>query len=158
MSAGFDPGACFAPRPIAFGGVTHHRSYRVKRYSIVAPGQTLDPARFREGEALALGVLPVPACTAERPGLALLIAHQGASADYMVLGWWDRRNELPIRVWVRAPGREAHRWTPARDSESVCVWDLSVVWFERQAFVAAMLAPTGPDPDGYLRAVCTSTA
>ena len=37
-------------------------------------------------------------------GQAFVVAHQGLTADYAVLCWWDQENELPVRVCVRAAG------------------------------------------------------
>ena len=45
-------------------------------------------------------------------------------------------NELPLRVFLR----DASGWRAARGSESVCVWDLEIVAFERDAYVQTVLA------------------
>jgi hypothetical protein len=100
--------------------------------------------------SLALESFPKVAVTPRRPGVALLIRHQGRTADYVVLGWWDNENELPLRVFVRDPRTG---WRPARGSESVCVWDLEVLWAERNAYVAAVLTDA-PDVDRYASAGC----
>ena len=141
----------FAPRPIRFRDVLTHDGWRLKRYAISAgPAAGVvdahadvaiaDWPEFAEGRALALGALPMPAETTGRRGVGFLVEHRGAGADYLVLGWWDRENELPVRVVVRdhAPGAV---WRPARASESFCVWDLQVMGFERDAYVATVLAP-----------------
>jgi hypothetical protein len=60
-----------------------------------------------------------------------------------VLGWWDRDNELPLRVFVRDTA-DGEGWRAARGSESVCVWDLQVIWAEREAYVATVM---GADAD-----------
>lgn len=91
---------------------------------------------------MARALLPQPPSTPARPGIAFAIAHHGKTADYAVLAWWDRENELPIRVFVRPPSAGA-RWRPARESESVCVWDLEIIWEEREAYVETMLAKNG---------------
>jgi hypothetical protein len=129
----------FAPRPITFAGLHTHEGWRLKRYTITRDAEPLDWDAFAPGLGLTLAALPQPAVTAERPGLGFVIAHRGAGADYIVLGWWDRENELPVRVVVReqTPGAE---WRPARGSESFCVWDLQVIGFERDAYVATVLA------------------
>lgn len=49
---------------------------------------------------------------------------------------WDRESELPTRVSVASkspPGA----WRAAT-GESFCVWDMEVLWFERQAYVATL--------------------
>ena len=143
MTHAFRP---YAPRPVQFCVVAEPRGYRLKQYVIVYDG----PFRgddFRDGLRLAFEALPAPAVTADRPGVGFAIAHQGNGADYVVLGWWDRENELPLRVFVR-PQTPDGAWRPARGGESVCVWDLEVIWFERQAYVQTVLG--GEDVEAYL--------
>lgn len=143
MTPAFRP---YAPRAVQFCVVAEPRGYRLKQYVIVHAG----PFRgddFIDGLRLAFAELPTPAVTADRPGAGFVIAHQGNGADYVVLGWWDRENELPLRVFVR-PQTPDGRWRPARGGESVCVWDLEVIWFERQAYVQTVLG--GGDVEAYL--------
>ncbi len=137
----------FSPRAITFTGIADLTGYRLKQYTVVYGGDRLDAARFAPGVDLAAAALPQPAIAAGRPGLGLIIRHQGRGADYVVLGWWDRENELPLRVFVRDRGS----WRPAQGSESVCVWDLELLWFERQAYVQTVMAPIGQqDLERYL--------
>ena len=150
------PYAPYAPRPIRYHGTSEHEGWRLKRYSIHYGEGRIDEPAFVSGEALALTSLPADATTEARPGVGFLILHQGRGMNYVVLGWWDRENELPVRVFVSAPV-EGHRWRPAEGSESFCVWDLQVLWFERQAYVETVLRPGGCDPvDAYLTRVLAS--
>ncbi len=112
--------------------------FKLKLYSISADGTPIAWPAFSDGLRLAMNTLPRPATSPERPGLGFVVAHKGIG-DYVVLAWWDRENELPLRVFVRPQGAGA-RWRPARESESVCVWDLEVVAYERDAYVETMLA------------------
>ncbi|SMF24728.1 hypothetical protein [Pseudogulbenkiania subflava] len=61
-----------------------------------------------------------------------------------LLVYWDNDNECLVRVWVR----DENGWRAAR-SESFCVWDLQVIWHEREACVRHLLTDA-PDMDGYL--------
>ena len=66
-----------------------------------------------------------------------------------MLAWWERENELPIRLAVRRGDEE---WRDSRADESICVWDLQVIGFERDAYVATVLADgSGEGIEGYLR-------
>jgi hypothetical protein len=85
--------------------------------------------------------MPQPAVTLSRPGVGLLIFHQGATGDYVVTSWWDNENEMPTRVFVR----ESNTWRPAAESESFCVWDLKIMWHEREAYVRTLLAGLGSE-------------
>ena len=136
----------FAPRPTAFDGVLTHAPYRLKLWRIHLPDQPFEAARFEPGLTMALDALP-RALRPGDPGLGFLIRHQGDGADYVILGRWARENELPILVWRDLDDG----WRPAGPDEFVCVWDLDVVWRERNAYVAAMLSGRS-DPEAYLAA------
>ena len=145
---GFKPARPFAPRPNRYLGALPRKDWRIKRYAIWLEGETFDEARFDEGIRRAMRTLPEPAVTTDRPGAAILILHQGGTADYVVLAWWDSENELPLHVWVRKPDETNFR--PAASSESVCVWDLDVLWGERQLYVRHMIGESAPDLETYL--------
>lgn len=142
----------YEDRPISFEGIVDHARWRLKRYRIALDAAGLEGSGFDPGTTLALAALPSATAKAGRPGVGVLIEHRGRGADYVVLGWWDNENELPLRVFVRR--EEEVSWRPARGDESVCVWDLEVLWFERNAWVQTVLAPdAGGDPqavDRYL--------
>ena len=133
----------YAPRPIQSHDVRTHGEWRLKPYSIVHGEPPLDwDAYWREfepGFARVLADLPSPARTADRLGVGFLIAHRGRGSSYVVLGWWDRENELPLRIAVRDHADGAV-WRAAAASESVCVWDLQVIGHERDAYVASVLS------------------
>lgn len=135
----------FRARPVRFHGLRHRGGWRLKLYSITHDGAPPELAAFEDGIGMATEALPLPAATGERPGAGFVIAHAGRTMLYVVLGWWDRDNELPLRVWVRPVNGDAP-WRPAEGSESFCVWDLEVLWFEREAYVATVLAEGGADP------------
>ena len=141
----------FEPRPIQFLRIHEHEGWRIKLYSIALDAAAVDEDGFAQGLVLALAALPQPATTQERPGAAYCVMHQGRGADYLVLGWWDRENEMPVRVFVCPAEEDA--WRAARGSESFCVWDLQVVAFERDAYVATVLAEPSLGVRAYLDSV-----
>lgn len=132
-------------RPLAARGVLEAPGgWRLKLYDIAYDALPLNEARFTVGVDGALAGLPQPASTAQRPGVGALIRHAGRGMDYLVLVYWDNENECLVRIWVRDEGG----WRAAR-GESFCVWDLQVIWHEREACVRHLLTDT-PDVDGYL--------
>jgi hypothetical protein len=143
----------YAPRPVRSLGLAHPHDYRIKQYSIVYGDGAFRTDDFETGLRLLFEALPRPAVTPARPGVGFAIAHQGNGADYAVLGWWDNENELPLRVVVR-PQTPGGMWRPARESEAVCVWDLEVIWFERQAYVQTVLS--GGTVEDYLNRILGS--
>jgi len=137
----------YAPRRIQRHETRALGAWRIKVYSVRAGARPMDWAGFAAGMDAALGELPDPDGARGCPGLGFLIAHQGRTGDYAVIAWWDRENELPLRVFVRRGGEA---WRPARGDESICVWDLEILWAERQAWVATMLTPGGGGAEAYL--------
>ncbi len=139
----------YAPRRIRFLDVRSHAGWRLKTYSVSIAGPIV-ASSFAQGTELALAALPAPAHADGRAGAGLLILHHGRGMDYVVLGWWDRENELPLRVFVREQQAGA-AWRAAQGAESVCVWDLDVIWQEREAWVQTVLAEGRPESvDAYL--------
>jgi hypothetical protein len=142
----------FAPRPVEFHGLRGSDGWRLKVYSVRYGSRPLDWPAFDAGLRMADATLPHPATTDGRPGVGFLIAHEGQSADYVVLCWWDQENELPLKVFVHLHGPD-ESWRPARTRESFCVWDLDIIWSERQAYVDTMLNGGGGDVEAYLARV-----
>ena len=139
----------YQPRPLRFLGVESVAGYLLKTYGISAGNRDFDPERFAARWDLAASALPQPAVTEERPGVGFAILHQAQGDDYLILCWWDRVNELPTRVFLRGPDG----WRPAGASESFCVWDLRVIWWEREAYVGTVLAGSAGALDAYLAIV-----
>jgi hypothetical protein len=142
----------YRPRDVRFRGLHEWRGWRLKEYSVVYAGAALDRDMFAEGLALALPTLPRPAVTLQRPGVGFVILHQGRGISYLVVGWWDRENEIFSRTFWRPFGADS-LWREGTSGETACVWDLQVFWFEREAYLRHVLARAGvPDLDGYLGA------
>jgi hypothetical protein len=138
----------FRERPVRFLEVRRRGGWRVKLYAIGERAAPADVSAFEPGLDLAWAELPPAAGGRDRPGVGFAILHRAREAAYVVLAWWDRENELPTRVFVDVDA-EPGGWRPARDGESFCVWDLRAMWFEREAYVGAVLEGRG-GIEGYL--------
>ena len=66
---------------------------------------------------------------AETPAFAIF--HDGAERRYLVLAWWANGNELFTSVSVEADAG----WVEDPARYSFCLWDLEIMWFERNRFV-----------------------
>ena len=139
----------YAPRPIGFHGLESVGGHTLKVYSIHYGDGPFDAVRFKGAWALAAESLPSADIDAGRPGAGFVILRQAETGDYFILCWWDNENELPTRVFVR--GDDGFR--PARGGESFCVWDLRIIWSEREAYVATALAGREGGIEAYLAAV-----
>jgi hypothetical protein len=151
----------YAPRPIRFLELLERDGWRLKLYSITYSPAPLDRAIYDEAITIALSELPQPAVALHRPGVGFIICHQGRGWHYLVTSWWDNENELPQHVYVRpiapAPPRAAgDGWRRAAEGQSICVWDLQIIAFEREAYVRHVLSPAaGPDVEAYLESHCS---
>jgi hypothetical protein len=119
-----------------YRGILEYEGLRLKRYEVVYGEAQFDQKRFQPGFHHALSNV----ASSDRNHLfggGILIGHQGKSGDYVVVSLWSRENELLSKVFVRY---DAH-WLPAQHGESVCVWDLEILWFERCLYVESVLNP-----------------
>src|SRR5690348_16698264 len=96
----------YQPREVRWLGPGDAVGYALKMYSVNAEPGPIDRARFLGVPKLLVGALPMPAHSEGRVGVAILILHQGRGVDYAVLAWWDRENELPLRVFVSESGAD----------------------------------------------------
>ena len=112
----------------------------VKVYTISATGGPVDPAPY-------LARLQAMKAARARPWRdipAFAICHDGASARYLTLGWWGNDNEMFVAVAVTQPGG----WVEDLERYSFCLWDMEVMWHERNAFVDWMYGAV-PSLDAY---------
>ena len=116
----------YSPRLIR-NAQTPSDSDGLKLYTISAHDTPLDERPFYEEMLRLKGLCAVDwARTA-----AFAIFHEGASALYLVLAWWGNENELFSRVSVR----ESAAWDAEPNRYSFCLWDMEIMWFERQSFI-----------------------
>ncbi|WP_421786347.1 isochorismatase [Hyphobacterium sp.] len=147
MRGPFEVRKGYRSRPTALAGIHEQDGWRLKIWHITDGPPPLKEARFSDVLRRMNAELPMPAVTRERPGVGFAILHQATGMDYAVIGWWDRENECPIRVFVNL----GKGWRPAQGGESVCVWDLDVIHREREAYVRWIIGnPDGPDFEAYL--------
>lgn len=113
----------------------------IKRYSIAAGAAPVDRRPFEARLA---------AVTAARGGdwmrrPAFAIFHHGATGLYLVLAWWDNDNELFVSVSFKG-GNDDWVEDPAR--HSFCLYDLEVIWAERNAYIDTLYSGR-PDLAAY---------
>lgn len=145
----------YESRSITFCGVREHDGWRIKTYAITC-ADPVDLATFDDGLSRVLARMPAIDPNEGRAGVGFAIAHAGRGMDYIVLGWWNRENELPLEIVVREQQPSA-TWRDAAHGESVCVWDLQVISAERHAYVATLLnGEIEPGIDAYLAITASS--
>lgn len=136
----------YAPRPRIAGPLLIRGDWHIKTYGIAYARPPRLPGTETSVVAAVDHTLPKVDTDAGRPGAGWCILHVGRDMDYLVVGWWDRENEAPVRIWIRE-GPEP--WRPAAE-ESFCVWDMEVMSHERDAWVRHVLTDRAGDLAAYL--------
>lgn len=140
----------FEPRAIKFKEVLVQADWQMKWYVVLYPENDLNWEELENGTHLALNALPIPASTSDRGGLGFIISHQGRSHFSISTCWWDRETDLSFNR-ITKPLDHSEDWRGMTDGRSLDVWDLEIFWFEREAYVNAILAKAeNPDYAGYL--------
>ena len=112
---------------------------RLKLYTISANDSPVDFSRYSERLSW---IKREKGISASSPGFAIF--HDGATCDYLVVGWWGNTNELFVSVSVK----ESTGWVEDMRKYSFCVWDLEVIWHERSSFIRHLYSGR-EDLEGY---------
>jgi len=142
----------YRPRPIRCVGTWTVDDWRLKLYGIAYDREQPRPALVDAAARVARSQLPHPAAGAGRYGVGFVGAHDGRDGCVAFIDWWANEDELHHHLYVSPPDRPGDL-TPARSTDfTACVWDLAVLAFEREAWLAAVLTnPDGPDLERYLQ-------
>lgn len=124
--------------------------WRLKIYGIAYDGEGPDDDFVAAAVSEARERLPA-AHSPARYGVGFLGVHQGRGVNFVFVDWWEQENELHHHVWFSDTSDRTALRAGGPGDPIACVWDLSVIGFERAAWVRNVLAnPGGPDLDAYL--------
>ena len=139
------------PRKVRFLGYHGVDEWVLKLYGVAAHGELPRAALLDAMRAEIDARLPRPATAEQRHGLGFAIAHDAADLGFVLIDWWYGRNEvhqIVLSTTLEEPSRLAPHPLPAVG----CVWELSVIDFERRAWLRHVLDnPDGrPSPAAYM--------
>jgi hypothetical protein len=98
----------------------------LKLYTISASGVDVDPERYQKRLAF---VKEQNELDSSQPAFAIM--HDGATAEYLIVGWWRNDNELFVSVSVKV----LDDWVEDMAKYSFCLWDLEIILHERTSFI-----------------------
>lgn len=130
----------FSPRRIE--ALSADRPDGLKLYSISCSGDPVEAAKFDDRLKAVIAERKIGAETA---GFAIF--HEGATIPYLVVCWWENENELFTSVSIKKDG---HDWMEDPENYSFCLWDLEVIWHERNSFIQNCYSGQR-DLEGYRR-------
>lgn len=140
--------ACRAVRPL---GLRQLAGWTLKLYGIAYEGRQPRPELVDAAIRAASSALPNPAVDVDRYGLGFLGIHDGRDSNFVFVSWWQNENELQHRVFFSTPEQPGQLRPATPEDPIACVWDLSVIAHEREAWIRHMLAKrTGVDAEAYL--------
>jgi hypothetical protein len=145
-----NPEGC-GTRPVQFLGLRSAAGLRLKLYTIVHGHGPADARLIEAALAAAEHHLRDHPTRHTHYGVGFLGIHDGRGENQVFLDLWINDNELLHTIWTSPKDDPARLTTPGPDHNSVCIWDLAVQAFEREAWVRhALRRPGGPDLDAYL--------
>jgi len=140
----------YETRPIRFLDLLERDGWRLKCYGITVDGEYPEDSLVDAGLDRAVERLPTPATAEDRYGVGIVVVHEGADGNYVLVDWWYGENMLANHVFysTRADPLSFEYISPGM---MACVWELRVFAFEREAWLEHVLAnPDGSDIEGYL--------
>lgn len=83
--------------------------------------------------------------------ITTLIVHEGIDGCYVILNWWLGENMSQQHIYISS-NRQPYKFELRSDKGlSVCVWEMAVLWHERNAWIKHVLQKaTAPDFESYL--------
>lgn len=83
--------------------------------------------------------------------IATLIVHEANEGIFSILNWWVDENMLQNQVYLTSPEESAGFESISDSGIAFCVWELAIVWHERNAWIKHVLKnPEKPQFEAYL--------
>ena len=141
----------YEPRSIRFLEALTIEGWRLKVYGITYRRERPRAELIETARRLVRQSLP-PALTNGNYAVGYVGVHDGRGANFIFVDWWADENELHHHVFA-APSDEVENLPEITATGlSVCVWDLRVQCFEREAWLDAVLKnPRESSLEDYLR-------
>jgi hypothetical protein len=141
----------YRPRPIRFLEEWRDAGWRLKVYGIAYRGERPRAELIETAKRIARERLPQPAVSESRYGIGFVGVHDGRTANFIFVDWWADENELHHHVYSSATDELENLSYVTPTGLSVCVWDLRVQSFEREAWLEEVLQNThGASVEGYM--------
>ena len=139
----------YEPRAFRFIGLLEIGDWKMKLYGIAWRRELPRPELVETAKVIAADHLAGE--TSPNYKISFIGVHDGRDACFVFVDFWGNENELFHRVFLSRSNDPATLSPAASADSSVCVWDLRLQSFEREAWIKHVLRkPDAPDFDGYL--------
>jgi hypothetical protein len=141
----------YEPRPIRYLEEWAFEGWRLKVYGITYRRPRPRAELVETARQLARKSLPASR-EGRNYGVGYVGVHDGRGANFIFVDWWADENELYHRVYAAPSDELVNIPEITATGLSVCVWDLRVQCFEREAWLETVLRnPNESSFEDYMR-------
>ena len=130
----------FKTRPICFVEVFNCNNWKIKCYTITYNAEVVSP-KIIDTVKLNLGEWLLKSQDYNLPtyNIATLIIHKWRGGYFAIISWWTDENMLQLLVYLATNENPTHFKLYSDKGIVSCVWELEILWFERNAWVEEVL-------------------
>jgi hypothetical protein len=142
----------YQKRPVRFLEVYQHDDWRIKIYSISVRNEFVNQQNVDFAKAqLSNWLEKTKNYPLENYKITTLILHEGKEGCFAIINWWIDENMMQLHVYLANNENPSHFELYSDKGIITCVWEMAVLWFERNAWVKHVLMnATAPDFEKYL--------
>lgn len=142
----------YKPRPIRFLEIYEIDGWQLKIYSISTKNELVGEQLIENSKKnISLWLKNSENYKLETYQIATLILHEGNEGNFAIINWWIDENMLQNHVYFSSFQNPYDFKNYSDKGIQTCVWELAVIWFERNAWVKHVLKKNkNPDFEAYL--------
>ena len=135
----------YSERYISRFGLWQLDNWTFKVYGIVAGERGLSEDRYYQSAKQSVAALIPEANATAHHDNGFVIVHYGTEQVWLLINWWVQGGICAGRL-LKAPLDGTPEFEPVQEPLIACVWELTVIEFERHAWVDIILKRTGSLP------------
>lgn len=141
----------YQKRPVRFLGIDECNGWRVKIYSISVRSQVVNTTLTENAKQYLSQWLENISEKDDHINIATLILHEGNEGNFAIVSRWTGENMMQIHVYFSSEENSNSFSFFSGNGIVTCVWEMAVLWFERNAWVEHVLQKSAkPDYEKYL--------
>lgn len=137
----------YKKRPVRFLEIVECNNWKIKLYSISSKHNLVDSRTIEYAkEQLPKWLEKTEIYRLETYKVATLILHEGKEGCFAIISWWIYENMMQLFVYLATDDNPTAFKLYSDKGIVTCVWEMAVLWFERNAWVEYVLKqPENPD-------------
>lgn len=142
----------YKTRPVRFIDLYHHDGWVIKMYGISVVNEVVSQSNISNARnQLTKWLENTKLYPLETYNIATLILHEGKEGCFAIINWWI--DESMLQQFVYLAKKESPDVFEIYSDKGIitCVWEMAILWFERNAWVKHILMNAqNPDTAAYL--------